>query len=141
MSKYLPKQSEIAIQYGPNDRYLSISKLIFFSSDQSIHDISCYKPIIGNYCICTITEKWLLFHPGLCLCYPGFMFKTGTFQVQGPSQEVFFHPQEANDTKKCMVVAKSLTNTQHVDLEPQCTTATLAFLRLDFATYQIPLIY
>ena len=25
------------------------------------------------------------FHHGFCLCYPGFMFKTGTCHVQGPS--------------------------------------------------------
>ena len=57
---------------------------IFFStSNQPIHDISyCLQ---ANYCIFNIMEKWLLFHPGFCLCYPGFMFKTGTCHVQGPS--------------------------------------------------------
>ena len=49
-----------------------------------IYHIVC-KPIIANYCICNIMEKWLLFHHGFCLCYPGFMFKTGTCHVQGPS--------------------------------------------------------
>ena len=55
-------------------------------------------------------EKWLLFHPGFCLCYPGFMFKTGTCHVQGPSKKVDFINKKPLTPKKSMVIPKFLTN-------------------------------
>ena len=32
-----------------------------------------------------IYDNVTFFHPGFCLCYPGFMFKTSTCHVQRPS--------------------------------------------------------
>ena len=64
-------------------------------------------------------EIWLLSYPGFYLCYSGFMFKTGTSHVQGPSYEVGFIHRKPMILKKCMSIAKSLTNTQHMELEPR----------------------
>ena len=53
--------------------------------------------------------------------HPGFMFKTGTCHVQGPSQEVLFIHRKPMTPKKCMSIAKSLTNTQRMELKPLCS--------------------
>ena len=90
----------MTIQDAPNDKYLLISKLkhSIFVSDQPIHDISYL--LQANNCICNITEKVTFFHPGFCPCYPGFMFKTGTYHVQGPSLEVDFIHRKPMAPKK-----------------------------------------
>ena len=46
------------------------------------------------------------------------MFKTGTCHVQGPLLKVVFIHGKALTPKKCMVIAKSLTDTKHVVLVP-----------------------
>ena len=65
-------------------------------------------------------DIWLLSYPGFCLCYPDFMFKTGTCHVQGPSKDVVFIHKKPLTPKKCISTAKFLTNTQHIELEPLC---------------------
>ena len=87
-------------------------------------------------------EIWLLSYPGFCLCYSGFMFKTGTCHVQGPSLEVFFIHRKPMTPKKCMSIAKSLSDTQHMEPEPLCTVSTwkqsnsvISFIKLDLVFY------
>ena len=61
VGKYLPKQPEMAIQDGPNDKYLSISRLKYFFLHLTnlfmiYHIIN--KPIIANYCIATSLKSY-----------------------------------------------------------------------------------
>ena len=122
------------------DKYLSISRWIFYGW-------LAYSWYFTNSYICThrsqiSMEIWLLSYPGFCLCYPGFMFKTGTCHVQGTSLEVFFIHRKPMTPKKCMSIAKSLSDTQHMEPEPLCTVSTwkqsnsvISFIKLDLVFY------
>ena len=91
----------MAIQDGPNDKYLSISRLNFFLhlTNLSMIYYIVYKPIIANFAYATSWKSgffpsWIL--PMLSWFYvqDRYLSCSRTILV---SQ---FHPQEAIDTKK-----------------------------------------
>ena len=112
----------MAIQDGPNDKYLSISRQKhFFIADQHINDISyclqsnnCQLSYMQHHGKVTSFPSWIL--PMLSWFYVQDRYLSCPKAIVGRS----FHPQEAIDTRKCMFIANSRTDKQHVVLERQC---------------------